>query len=48
MPTDFQLPPGGLDIRWPDPPLEAEKRGCMDRRWPAALAFVRANGSTAW
>src|SRR6201994_1081673 len=25
-PSDFEMPPGGLNIRWPDPPLEAEKR----------------------
>ncbi|MCV4633212.1 hypothetical protein OFB83_31920, partial [Escherichia coli] len=21
LPTDFEMPPGGLHIRWPDPPL---------------------------
>src|SRR3954467_8781607 len=26
VPTDFQLPPGGLNIRWPDPPLDQEMR----------------------
>ena len=23
-PADFEMPPGGLNIRWPDPPLEQE------------------------
>jgi len=42
MPEDFQMPPGGLHIRWPDPPLEQEAR-MMDYKWYAALAYVRAN-----
>ncbi|MEO7245836.1 MAG: indolepyruvate ferredoxin oxidoreductase family protein [Rubrivivax sp.] len=42
MPEDFQMPPGGLHIRWPDPPLEQEAR-LMDYKWYAALAYVRAN-----
>ena len=37
LPTDFEMPPGGLHIRWPDPPLEAGS-ALMDssgrRRWP--------------
>jgi indolepyruvate ferredoxin oxidoreductase len=42
LPTDFALPPGGLNIRWPDPPLEQELRL---HRWKlaAAVAFARAN-----
>ena len=43
MPTDFQLPPGGLGIRNPDPPLEAEKR-LHGPKMEAVKAFVRANG----
>ncbi|HKX09732.1 MAG TPA: indolepyruvate ferredoxin oxidoreductase family protein, partial [Stellaceae bacterium] len=41
-PADFELPPGGLNIRWPDPPLEQEARL---RLWklPAVQAFARAN-----
>jgi len=41
-PVDFELPPGGLNIRWPDAPLEQETRL---RLWklPAAQAFARAN-----
>jgi len=42
MPEDFQMPPGGLHIRWPDPPLDQEAR-MMDYKWYAALAYVRAN-----
>ena len=42
LPEDFQMPPGGLHIRWPDAPLEQEAR-LMDYKWYAALAYVRAN-----
>src|ERR1700744_2119233 len=42
LPTDFEMPPGGLNIRWPDPPLEAEQR--LGPKIEAAKAFVRANG----
>ncbi|MDB5743118.1 MAG: pyruvate ferredoxin/flavodoxin oxidoreductase [Polaromonas sp.] len=42
IPEDFQMPAGGLHIRWPDPPLEQEAR-LMDFKWYAALAYVRAN-----
>ncbi|MDN3919665.1 indolepyruvate ferredoxin oxidoreductase family protein [Roseateles violae] len=42
LPEDFEMPPGGLHIRWPDPPLEQEAR-MMDFKWYAALAYVRAN-----
>ena len=42
LPEDFPMPPGGLHIRWPDPPLEQEAR-LMDHKWYAALAYVRAN-----
>jgi len=41
-PEDFQVPAGGLHIRWPDPPLEQEAR-LMDYKWYAALAYIRAN-----
>ena len=41
-PDDFELPPGGLNIRWPDQPLEQEDR--LHRyKVLAALAFARAN-----
>jgi indolepyruvate ferredoxin oxidoreductase len=43
LPTDFEMPMGGLNIRWPDPPLDQEHRL---HRWKldAARAFARANG----
>ena len=42
LPQDFEMPPGGLNIRWPDSPLEQEAR-LLDYKWYAALAYVRAN-----
>jgi indolepyruvate ferredoxin oxidoreductase len=42
LPTDFTMPEGGLNIRWPDPPLVQEAR-LLDYKWYAALAYVRAN-----
>ncbi|MDR6534804.1 indolepyruvate ferredoxin oxidoreductase family protein [Variovorax soli] len=42
IPTDFQMPPGGLHIRWPDHALEQEAR-LMHYKWYAALAYIRAN-----
>jgi indolepyruvate ferredoxin oxidoreductase len=42
IPTDFQMPPGGLHIRWPEQPLEQEAR-LFHYKWYAALAYVRAN-----
>ena len=43
VPQDFTLPPGGLNIRWPDGFLEQESR-LLDWKVYAALAYVRANG----
>ena len=42
LPEDFALPQGGVHIRWPDDPLSQEAR-MMEVKWPAALAYVRAN-----
>jgi len=42
IPADFEIPPGGLHIRWPDHALEQEAR-LMDYKWYAALAYIRAN-----
>ncbi|GIX36025.1 MAG: indolepyruvate ferredoxin oxidoreductase [Lysobacteraceae bacterium] len=42
VPEDFELPPGGLNIRWPDPPLEQEMR-LHQYAVKAACAFARAN-----
>ncbi|MCB1909450.1 MAG: indolepyruvate ferredoxin oxidoreductase family protein [Rhodocyclaceae bacterium] len=43
IPTDFRLPPDGLNIRWPDPPLVQERR-LLNYKLYAALAYCRANG----
>jgi indolepyruvate ferredoxin oxidoreductase len=43
IPTDFVLPPDGLNIRWPDGILEQEAR-ILDWKVYAALAYARANG----
>lgn len=42
IPSDFQMPPGGVHIRWPDTALEQEAR-LFDYKWYAALAYIRAN-----
>jgi len=42
LPADFQMPAGGLNIRWPDTPLEQEAR-LLDYKLYAALAYCRAN-----
>ena len=39
---DFEMPPGGVHIRWPDTALEQEAR-LFDYKWYAALAYIRAN-----
>jgi indolepyruvate ferredoxin oxidoreductase len=39
---EFEMPSGGLHIRWPDTALEQEAR-LFDYKWYAALAYVRAN-----
>ncbi len=41
-PEDFEMPPGGLNIRWPDTPLQQEERLSRHKLY-AALAFARAN-----
>jgi indolepyruvate ferredoxin oxidoreductase len=42
IPEDFQLPEGGLHIRWPDPPLAQEARLNTYKIY-AARAFARVN-----
>jgi indolepyruvate ferredoxin oxidoreductase len=42
IPEHFPLPPGGLNIRWPDPPLQQEYR-LTRHKLNAVLAFARAN-----
>ena len=41
-PTDFAMPEGGLNIRWPDAVLDMEVR-MNTYKWYAALAYARAN-----
>ncbi|HXI35380.1 MAG TPA: indolepyruvate ferredoxin oxidoreductase family protein, partial [Burkholderiales bacterium] len=40
---EFAIPPGGLNIRWPDAILEQESR-ILDYKVYAAIAYARANG----
>ena len=42
-PEDFEMPPGGLSLRYPDMFLEQESR-LLNFKVPAAQAYVRANG----
>ncbi|MBB3065319.1 indolepyruvate ferredoxin oxidoreductase family protein [Limibacillus halophilus] len=42
LPQDVEMPPEGLNIRWPDERLEQEER-LMRYKLYAALAFARAN-----
>jgi indolepyruvate ferredoxin oxidoreductase len=42
LPADFAPAADGLNIRWPDPPLEQERRQHA-QRMDAILAFARAN-----
>ncbi|MFT6302265.1 MAG: indolepyruvate ferredoxin oxidoreductase [Granulosicoccus sp.] len=42
LPTDYELPEGGLNLRWPDPPLVQDDR-LQEHKAYAALAFARAN-----
>ena len=42
LPEDFELPEGGLNIRWPDTPLQQEMRLHRYKLY-AALAFARVN-----
>ena len=43
LPEDFEMPSEGLNIRWPDPPLQQEER-LLNYKLYAALAYCRANG----
>ena len=42
LPTDFEMPAGGLSIRWPDPWTDQEFR-LHRHKIAAALAYARAN-----
>ena len=42
LPDDFVLPPDGVHLRWPDPPLVQERR-MHEYKIYAAIAYARAN-----
>src|ERR1700759_2577120 len=42
IPPDFEMPPGGLNLRWPDDRYEQDRR-LQDYKGFAAVAFARAN-----
>lgn len=42
IPEDYEMPQGGLNLRWPDPPLIQDDR-LQEHKAYAALAFARAN-----
>ncbi len=42
IPTDFEMPPDGLNLRWPDKPRDQDYR-LQRYKGFAALAFARAN-----
>jgi indolepyruvate ferredoxin oxidoreductase len=42
IPTDFELPPDGVHLRWPDPQLAQEHR-LQQYKVYAAIAYARAN-----
>ncbi len=42
LPDDYEMPNGGLNLRWPDPPLVQDDR-LQEHKAYAALAFARAN-----
>ncbi len=41
-PDDFEMPPGGLSIRWPDAPMDQERR-LHGPKMQAVAAFARVN-----
>lgn len=43
IPEDFEMPEGGLNIRWPDDRFEQDER-IQEHKGYAAIAFGRANG----
>jgi indolepyruvate ferredoxin oxidoreductase len=42
IPPDFEMPPGGLNLRWPDDRYDQDRR-LQDYKGFAAIAFARAN-----
>lgn len=43
IPDDYEMPEGGLNLRWPDGILEQDER-LQEHKAYAAIAFARANG----
>jgi indolepyruvate ferredoxin oxidoreductase len=43
LPGDVELPPGGLNARWPEEPFLKIEERLMRYKLPAALAYARAN-----
>jgi indolepyruvate ferredoxin oxidoreductase len=43
LPDDFEMPPDGLNIRWPDWPPQEQERRLQQKKLYAAIAFARAN-----
>ncbi|MCG6856879.1 MAG: indolepyruvate ferredoxin oxidoreductase family protein [Salaquimonas sp.] len=43
LPNDFEMPEGGLNIRWPDDRYAQDER-LQEHKGYAAIAFARANG----
>ncbi|TAH68543.1 MAG: indolepyruvate ferredoxin oxidoreductase family protein [Rhodopseudomonas palustris] len=42
LPSDFEMPPGGLNLRWPDDRFDQDRR-LQEYKGFAAIAFARAN-----
>ncbi|GLQ36292.1 indolepyruvate ferredoxin oxidoreductase [Amylibacter marinus] len=42
IPEDFEMPEGGLNMRWPDAPMVQDER-LQEHKGYAAIAFARAN-----
>jgi indolepyruvate ferredoxin oxidoreductase len=42
IPTDFEMPPGGLNLRWPDDRFAQDLR-LQDHKGYAAIAFASSN-----
>src|SRR5260370_8988187 len=45
IPSDFEMPPGGLNLRWPDDRFDQDRR-LQAYKGFAAIAFARSNRVT--
>ncbi|MCC6197561.1 MAG: indolepyruvate ferredoxin oxidoreductase family protein, partial [Burkholderiales bacterium] len=43
LPTDFPMPPGGLNLRWPEEPFLKLEERLTRHKIPAAIAYARVN-----